>query len=89
MAPGIDVELESVADRRGHGQADDAAGVAHHEVDSVRCRLLGGDHEVALVLAVFVIDEDDHAAVAQLGDGVIDGANALVASDMALSMSIL
>ena len=48
-----------------------------HEVDGFRRRLLGGDDEVALVLAVFVIDEDDHAALAQLVDSLLDGTEAL------------
>ena len=30
--------------------------------------MVGGEHEVAFVLAVFLVDEDDHAAGAQVGD---------------------
>ena len=33
-----------------------------------------GDHQIALVLAVFVIHEDDHPALAQLLQGFFDGA---------------
>ena len=36
--------------------------------------LLGGDDQVALVLAVLVVDEDDHAAGPQFGQGLLDGA---------------
>ena len=32
----------------------------------------GGHHEVALVLAVLVVDEDDHLARADVGDGAGD-----------------
>ena len=47
---------------RGQGQADHAAGVLDHEVDRLGRDLLGRDDEVALVLAVFIIDQDDHLA---------------------------
>ena len=33
---------------------------------------LGGEGEVALVLAVFVVDDDDHASGADLGEGAGD-----------------
>ncbi len=34
-------------------------------------------HEVALVLAVLVVDEDDHAPGADVGDGVVDALDEL------------
>ena len=46
----------------GHRQADEAAAVAGHEVDRLGRHLLGRDREVALVLAVLVVDDDDHLA---------------------------
>jgi hypothetical protein len=42
----------------GHGQADQAARVAGHEVDLVRRRELGRDDDIALVLAILGVDED-------------------------------
>ncbi len=48
----------------GQRQADQAARVAGHEVDRVRRGELRGDDKVAFVLAVLVIDQDEHAAVA-------------------------
>ncbi len=39
--------------------------------------ILGGDDQVALVLAVLVIDQDDHAAGLQFGQGLFDGAEIL------------
>ena len=44
-------------------EADEAAPVRGHEVDGLGRDLLGGDAEVALVLAVLVVDEDDHLTV--------------------------
>ena len=50
----------------GHGQADQAAAVLGHEVDGFRRDLLGGHGQVALVFAVFVVDDHDHAAGADV-----------------------
>ena len=58
--------------RFGQGKADQAAAVLGHEVDGVRGRHLGRDHQVALVLAVLVVDQDEHAAVARLFDDLFD-----------------
>jgi len=53
--------------------ADEAAAELGHEVDGVGRDFFGGHGEVALVLAVFVVNEDDHAAVADFFDGFFDG----------------
>jgi hypothetical protein len=39
-----------------------------HEIDGFGRDELGGQDKIALVLAVFLIDEDNHAAGAQLGN---------------------
>ena len=44
-----------------------------HEVDRIRRRELGRDREVALVLAILVVDDDDEAALADLLDRLLDG----------------
>ena len=41
-----------------------------HEVDRLRRRKFGGNDQVAFVLAIFVVDQDHHAAIAQLGQGL-------------------
>ena len=46
----------------GQRQADEAAPVARHEVDRLGRDQIGGHHQVALVLAILVVDEDHHAA---------------------------
>ena len=43
-----------------------------HEVDGLGGHVLGGDHEVALVLAVLVIDEDDELAATDVLDSLLD-----------------
>ena len=54
-------------------EADESAAVHGHEVDRFGRDLVRGEDEVALVLAVFVIDEDDHPASADGIDGGLDG----------------
>ena len=49
--------------------------MAGHEVDRLGRDMLGGEHEVAFVLAVFLVDEDDHAAGGQLGHQLGNGGN--------------
>ena len=57
----------------GHRQADQAAPFGGHEVDRLGRDLLRGHAEVALVLAVLVVHDDDHAAGLVLGDRLLDG----------------
>ena len=56
----------------GHGEADQAASVLGHEVDGFGRDLFGGEGEVAFILAVFVVDDHDHAASADFLDGIGD-----------------
>src|SRR5690606_678368 len=55
-----------------HGGADQAAALAHHEGDDLGGGHLGRDDEVALVLAVLVVDDDDRPAGRDVGDGLLD-----------------
>jgi hypothetical protein len=71
-------ELQLLHPRLVEGEADEAAPVLRHEVDGVGRDLLRGDAEVALVLAVLVVDEDDHAALLQVADGVLDALHGVV-----------
>ncbi len=59
-------EAQVVGALFGQGQADEAATEARHEVDGFGGDELGGQGEVAFVFAVFVVDDDDHAAGADL-----------------------
>ena len=61
----------------GEGEADQAAGVAGHEVDRVGRGELRRDDEVAFVFAVFVIDQDEHPAVAGFLDQFLGGGEVL------------
>ena len=55
----------------GQRQADQAARVLGHEVDGLGRRALRRDDEVALVLAVLVVDQDEHPALAGFLDDVL------------------
>ena len=65
--------MEFVAALFGERHADQAAAELGHEVDGFRRDFFGGHGEVAFVFAVFVVDQDDHAAVANFFDGFFDG----------------
>ncbi len=54
-------------------QADQAAAKACHEVDGLRRHVVGRQHQVALVLAVFFVHQNHHAPSAQLGHDVGHG----------------
>ena len=64
---------ELVAALLGQAEADEAPCVRDHEVDRLGRRELGGDREVALVLAILVVDDDHEAAGADVLDRLLDG----------------
>ena len=68
---GADAELVEAPALDGH--ADEPASVRRHEVDRFGRDPVGGDREIALVLAVLVIDDDHELAGADVGDRVLDG----------------
>ena len=55
----------------GEREADQAARMLGHEVDRFGGGALRGDHEIALVLAILVIDQDEHPALAGFLDYVL------------------
>ena len=68
VGAGHRLQAELVGALLGQRQADQPAAVAGHEVDRVGRRHLRRNDEVALILAVVVVDEDEHPAVAGLVD---------------------
>ena len=64
---------ELVAALLGQAEADEAAAFLRHEVDRFGRRELRRDGEVALVLAVGRVDDDDHLPLADVLDRVLDG----------------
>ena len=47
--------------------------MTRHEVDHLRRNLFRRTDQIALIFAIFVVNNDDHATVADVGDGLFDG----------------
>ena len=56
----------------GQRERNQPARVGRHEIDRLGRCALGGDEQIAFVLAVFVVDQDQHAALAHLGQHLLD-----------------
>ena len=56
----------------GQRKRHEAARVRRHEIDCVRRGALGRDEQVALVLAVLIVDEYQHAALAHVRQQLLD-----------------
>ena len=54
-------------------QTDQAAPVARHEIHVLGTDTFGRHHQIALVLAILVIHDHGHFAVAQVAENLIDG----------------
>ena len=65
-------KLQLVTALFGQSQTDQAAAMPRHEVDRFGSHLLGGQDEVALVLAVLVVHDDHETARLELLDGAVD-----------------
>ena len=65
-------QLEQFAAFAAHGHADQPTGVLGHEVDVLGLARLGGHDDIAFVLAIFVIHEDDHLALADVFNQFFD-----------------
>jgi hypothetical protein len=65
-------QLQAFAAFAGQRQADQPAAETRHEIDRFSAHVVRGEHQVAFVLAVFFVDQDDHAARAHLGNDVVD-----------------
>ena len=63
---------ELVAAVLGQAETDQAAPLLRHEVDGLRSRELRGDRQVALVLAVVRVDDDDELPLANVLDRLFD-----------------
>jgi hypothetical protein len=61
-------EGELPATLLGEREADEAARMRGHEIDRLGRHEVGGEDEIAFVLAVLRVDEDDHPPVADFVD---------------------
>ena len=65
-------QLQALAALQAHRHADQATAVTRHEVDVLSLTGLTGHDQIAFVLAVFVIHQDDHLAGANIFDQFFD-----------------
>ena len=72
IAQGHGRQAQVLAALSGEGQADQAAAKTGHEVDGLSAHVVGGEHQVAFVFAVFFVNQDDHATGAQFGHDVFN-----------------
>ena len=70
-------DLELVEPLTGERRADDARGVTHEECAGLWRGRLGGHDEIALVLAVLVVDDHDDLAAGDRCDSLRDGGEML------------
>ncbi len=77
QASGIDrrhgAQLQPRTNLRVERQADQAAAVRGHEIDGFWRDLVGGDGQVAFVLAVFVVNDNKDLALAKIFDRLGNG----------------
>jgi hypothetical protein len=65
---GLRIKMQPFASLRRQRKAELARGLTDHKVDHLRRDELGGAYKIALVLAVFVVDEDDEATGLEFGE---------------------
>ena len=69
----LDAQLLQPVGRGGH--ADQATAVLGHEIDCLGCGVFSGHDQIAFILAVGVIDDDDQLAFTQVLDHRLDRIN--------------
>src|SRR5262249_6103894 len=65
-------QLELVEALTQHRYAHEPPGVGHHEVDGLGRDPVGRHHEVTLVFAILVVDDDEDTALSDLLDRLFD-----------------
>ena len=73
VAHGHRLQAQQFAALARQRQADQAAAEAGHEIDGLRRDMLGRKDQIALVLPIFFVHQDHHAAGSHLGHDVFDG----------------
>src|SRR5206468_11497746 len=52
-----------------HGETDQTPPMSGHEINRLRCDLFGGNHEVAFIFTILIIDDDDQTSFLDFRDG--------------------
>ena len=61
-------DLKFVETAAGDRRADQSARMRRHKIHVLRCERLGGDDDVALVLPVLIINDDEHLPISDILD---------------------
>src|SRR4029434_941578 len=56
-------------------ETNQTTGMTGHEIDDLGSDLLGCADEIAFILSIFVVNDNDHPSVADLCDGFLDSRN--------------
>ena len=67
----LHLEFELTCTVFGDRCAEDTTPIAHHEVHLLRGDLFGCDDEVTFVLAVFIVDDNEKFATAEVLEGFL------------------
>ena len=77
MVVGVDLnhllETQTLGNLLAHGRADQSLGIFRHKIDVFRGRKPRGADHIALVLAVFVVGDQDDLALSQVFERLLDG----------------
>ena len=65
-------QLELLAAVNGEGHAEHSTPILKHEIDFLGSYELGGGYEVALVLTILIINDNDELATLKRLDGVFN-----------------
>ena len=66
-------QVQFFATADGDGGTEYATGIFQHEVHHLRRYLFSGTYQVALVFAVFIVNNNDELSLAEIVDGLVDG----------------
>ena len=72
VCPAHQIKAKLLDARFGQRQANQASPVRGHEIDRIRRRHLRRDDQITLILAVFVVNKDEHPAVARFLDDLLN-----------------
>src|SRR3546814_5076286 len=68
IIPAHQVQPQGLHAIPGQRKADKAPAMSRHEIDGFRRRHLRRNHEIALILPVLVIDQNEHSSIASFVD---------------------
>ena len=73
-------QIQLTAALPGQGETDQAPAVGSHEIDVLRAHHGSGHDEIAFVLAILIVHDDDHSALSQIVDDLFYGVQRHVVS---------